>query len=185
MPLPTQVVEKLAREPVKTPGWSGGILFYSGGLLAIVIALYLILVAVYTPILNAEISGAQNQINKLNQSISAEDQQKIIAYYSEIQNLKTLVDKHTAFAGFLGWLESRTQANVAYVTFSFASGNQVMLGGTARTEADLNQQMAIFQSDPEVKSVSLSNVTLPPTGGALQFNLSLLMNPAVFLAQHP
>ncbi|MDE2019195.1 MAG: hypothetical protein KGJ13_02480 [Patescibacteria group bacterium] len=185
MPLPTQVVEKLAREPVKTPGWSGGILFYSGGLLVIVIALYLGLAAVYTPILNAQISGTQNQINQLNQSISSADQQKILAYYSELSNLKNLVNKHTAFANFLSWLESRTEANVSYTGFSFASGNQVTLNGTAKTTADLNQQMAIFQSDPEVKSVSLSNVIMPVAGGIPQFNLSLLMNPAIFSAQHP
>lgn len=183
MPLPTQVVEKLSREPLKTPGWSGGILFYSGGLLAVVFVIYCGISFVYAPILRAQISGTEDQINKLNESISSADQSKLITYYSQIANLRSLVKNHSFFSPFLTWLETHTEGNVSYATLNFSTGNQVALTGSAKTQADLNQQIAIFQSAPEVKAVSISNVTLVPAVNLWQFSVSLVMQPSVFAWQ--
>src|ERR1039458_8369416 len=98
MPLPQQVVEKLSHEPIKTPGWSGGILFYAGALLAVVIAIYLGLSFVYGPILRTQISSTQSQIDALNKSISASDQQKLATYYSQISNLRSIMQNHVFFS---------------------------------------------------------------------------------------
>ena len=59
---------------------------------------------------------------------------------------------------FFSWLEKNTEANVYYQSFALASGHQVTLGGIAATEADVNQQVAIFENAPEVSSVTISNV---------------------------
>ena len=55
------------------------------------------------------------------------------------------------------------------------------LSGTATSEADVNQQVAIFENSPEVSSVTVSNVTGPSLlGGGWTFSVTLIMNPSVF-----
>lgn len=180
MPLPQQVVEKLSREPIKTPGWSGGILIYAGALLGIVIALYIALAFVYAPILRARISSTQDQITALNKSISATDEQKLAVYYSQVTNLRSIIQKHVFFSPFLSWLETHTETGVSFGTLNYTTGNQVTFSGTALKQTDVNQQVAVFQSAPEVQTVSISNLSFSPIDNTWQFNVSLVMQPSIF-----
>ncbi len=183
MPLPQQVVEKLSREPIKTPGWSGGVLFYSGVLLAVVVVIYAGLSFVYAPILNARIAGAESKISALSNTISASDEQQLATYYSQISNLRLLIQNHIVLSPFFAWLEGHTEANVSYANLNFSAGNQVALTATALTEADVNQQVAIFQAAPEVKMVNVSNLSFVATNNMWQFSVSLVMQPSMFTWQ--
>jgi uncharacterized membrane protein YvbJ len=87
MPLPQQVVEQLSRESSRTPGWSSGIILFSGTVFGVVLLVYLGLTFGYTPYLNAQISQANDQIKKLDQSVSADDQTKLATFYSQVTNL--------------------------------------------------------------------------------------------------
>jgi hypothetical protein len=53
----------------------------------------------------------------------------------------------------------------------------------AASEADVNQQVAIFENSPEVSSVTVPNVTAPQLlGNGWTFSVTLIMNPSVFEA---
>src|ERR1035441_315975 len=112
MPLPQQVINQLSREPSETPGWSGGILLFSGALLLIILAVYFGMIFAYEPYLNGEISSVQSQIATLGQTISPGDQANLIAFYSQIANLQSLLHNHVIFSQFLSWLEQNTEAHV-------------------------------------------------------------------------
>ena len=184
MPLPQQVINQLASEPAQTPGWSSGVIFFCAGLLIVVLAIYFGMTLGYEPYLNSQIASTQSQVATLSQSIPSQDQAGLIAFYSQISNLKTLLKQHILFSQFLSWLEQNTEANVYYASFSFASGNQITFTGNAKTEADINEQAAIFQSSPQVEKFSLSNVGVSSAGGGgFQFSGTLLMNPSVFIEQ--
>jgi hypothetical protein len=183
MALPQQVVEQLSRESEKTPGWSSGILFFSGGILMLVIVAYLGLTFGYQPYLNGGIEQARSQISSLNQSISSADQAKLLAYYSQIANLNTIVVGHVFFSQFLAWLEANTEANVYYGSLDFTSGRQATLATLAKTQADVNQQIAIFESSPDVSAVSVPNVAFSPSAGMWSFGATLTLKPSLFLWQ--
>jgi hypothetical protein len=182
MPLPQQVINQLSREPAETPGWSAGVIFYSAALFAIVLVIYFGMTLVYEPYLNKQVSDIENKVATLSQSISSQDQANLITFYSQISNLQTLLASHVLFPQFLSWLEQNTEANITYTAFSFGSGNQITFAATAVTEADVNQQIAIFQASPEVQSVVVSNVGAATSGGGFQFSVTLLMNPSIFIA---
>ncbi len=182
MPLPQQVINQLSREPAETPGWSTGIIFFSGALLVIVLAVYFAMILFFEPHINTQISNIDSQVQTLSQSISSQDQTNLLTFYSQISNLQSLLAHHVLFSQFLTWLEQNTETNVAYTSFSFSSGNQISLTATAASEADINQQIAIFQASPEVENVVISNVSAASTGGGFQFSATLLMNPSVFIA---
>jgi superoxide dismutase len=183
MPLPEKVIEQLGREPPKTPGWSFGIISFAGGIFFIVLINYLGLVFGYEPYLNKQVTGQQDQINQLNQSISADDQTKLINFYSQLSNLKSVLRDHTLTTQFFSWLEKNTEANVYYGSFSLTAGSQVAIVGNATTEADVNQQIAIFEASPEVQKVSVSNVSAAPSGNGWTFNATLTMKPSIFTTQ--
>jgi len=179
MPLPEKVIEQLGREPAKTPGWSFGLIMFSGTILFIVVVIYVGLVFGYEPYLSTQVSAKQDQITQLSQSISADDQAKLINFYSQISNLKTLLRNHVSGSQLFSWIEKNTQAKVYYQSFGLAPGNLLTLSAVAPTQADVDQQIAIFEASPEVTKVSVSSVATAPSGGIL-FNVTLLLSPTIF-----
>lgn len=187
MPLPQQVVEQLGQTPEPSHRVAGGALWFAGGLLLFVALLYAGISFVYTPYVNGQISSLQNSVAQENASISNGQEQQLIGFYSQITNLRQILANHVYATKFLSWLESHTEANVYYQGLTLSSGYKVTLKGVAKTEADVNQQLAIFESAPDVVSSNVSNVApVSQTGGVLRsgfaFNVTLTMKPSTFLS---
>jgi hypothetical protein len=180
MALPQQVVEQLNQGSRRTPGWSSGILLFSGSILFIILLVYAGLQFGYEPYLNAQLSSFDSQVQKLGQSISASDQANLVTFYSQINNLQSLIKNHVFFSQFLTWLEQHTEANVYYTNMVFSSGAQVALVGIAGNAADVSEQIAAFEAAPEVAAVSLSNVAYSSSVNGWIFNVVLTMHPSVF-----
>jgi len=183
MPLPERVIEQLGQDAPQTQGWALGALFFSGGILFLTIAIYLGLTVGYEPYLQSQLTNVQNQVNTLGNSVSASEQSQLINFYSQIANLQTLLQQHVVSSQFFSWLEQNTEANVHYQSLAMTQGDQVTLLGAAANEADVNQQIAIFENSPEVSSVTISNVSAPTLlGSGWTFSVTLVMNPSIFLA---
>lgn len=181
MALPQQVVEQLNQGSRRTPGWSSGILLFSGSILFIVLFIYAGLRLGYEPYLNAQLSSVEGQVQKVGQSVSAADEARLITFYSQINNIQSLIQGHVFFSQFLTWLERTTEANVYYTSMFFTSGNQITLTGVARTSADVAEQIAALEASPQVSSVALSDSALASSGTSWNFNVILTMRPSVFL----
>jgi hypothetical protein len=182
MPLPQQIINQLVREPAETRGWLLGAMLFAGGLLLLVLAIYFGMVFAYEPYLSKKIANTESQIATLSQSIPSGDEAGLISYYSGIINLRTLLQQHVAFSQFLAWLEKNTQSNVFYSQFSFGAENQIAITGNAKTQADLTQQIAIFESSPKVQKAVVSNVGISGATGLWQFTATLIMDPSVFVS---
>lgn len=185
MALPQQVIDRLSKEPPKTPGWSFGLIIFSGAIFFITIFIYFGLILGYEPYVNSQIDSLSSQIAILTKTISGDDQAKLITFYSEITNVKNSLANHVVFSHFFSWLEKNTEANVYFSRVSFSSINQIALAGSAKAEADVNQQIAIFEVAPEVKTVTVSTVSLSDTTGLWQFSVTLVMNQASVLRALP
>lgn len=186
MPLPEKVIEQLGREPTSTQGWAVGALLFSGGLLFLALLIYAGLSFGYEPYLQSRLTSEQNQMNALSQSIPASQQTQLIDYYSQIANLQSLLQTHVSAPEFFSWLEKNTEANVYYQSFTLTSGDQIALTGVGSTEADVNQQIAIFENSPEVSSVSVSNVSAPELlQSGWNFSLTLIMDPSTLSGVAP
>ena len=185
MPLPQQVVEQLEKEPAPSRGRGAGALVFSGGVLLFVALLYAGIAFGYAPYVNAQISSLNVRLSTVNASISSAQEQQIIDFYSQITNLQSILSRHTSMTRFLSWLEKNTEANVYYENMSVAGGDKVSLQGVAKTEGDINQQIAIFEASPQVadavvSSISPATQTGAATASALSFNVTLTMQPSVF-----
>jgi len=74
------------------------------------------------------------------------EERQIVSFYSQIANLKAALANHVYASQFLVWLQNNTEANVYYQNLALSSGSRVTLKGIAKTEADVNQQIAVFES---------------------------------------
>ena len=181
MALPQKVLEQLGREPPRTPGWAGQFLMFSGTLFFIAIFVYVGLVFGYRPYLVSEVRKLQDQINVFIEQIPAEEQGKIINFYSQLLNLRSLLSNHAVSSHFFGWVEDNTQANVYYDRFDLnLRTRELRLGGAGKSMEDLNQQFAIFSSRSEVERMNITSVAF--SNNAWRFDMSLVFTPGYFRA---
>lgn len=185
MTLPQQVVDRLSKEPTQTPGWSFGLLLFSGAIFFLSLVVYFGLAWGYGPYLDSQLAQLKAKSETLAKSIPAEDQAKFIAFYSRVANVKAALTNHVVFSRLLSWLEKNTQANVYYSRIAFSGGNQIALTGLARTVADANQQAAIFETAPEVKTMSFTGISFSDANRLWQFPVMLTMDPVSTLRGSP
>lgn len=178
MPLPEEVINKLSNERLAAPGWSTGLLWFAWGALALSLVLYAGITFAYEPYLNSQISTTTSELAKVSQSIDSKQEATLLSRYSQLAHVQSMLAGRTAFSPVLTWLSKNTQANTYYTSLSF-SENRLLLDALARTEADLAQQIAIFEADPDVQSVNVSNLSLANISGYVQTNITLLLKPSL------
>lgn len=179
MALPEKVLEQLAREPPKTPGWAGQFLTFSATIFFLALFIYAGTVYGYRPYLGSKVDELKGQLQLAGQQIPVEEQAKIANFYSQVVNLGTLLRGRTFVSGIFAWFEKNTQVNIYYNRFNLnVPNNQLSLGGIAKTVEDANQQFAIFQSRPEVGRINVD--TIVSAAGVWQFDITIFFAPDYF-----
>ena len=156
-----------------------GLISFSGGILLITLVLWAGLQFVYKPYFDSQTQAIEKQIADQNSQISASDQTTIINFYSELANLRQLLRTHVTTTNLLTWLGQNTEQNTYFSAFSFANGGTVTFTANARTEADANQQIAIFENSPQVKSLTVSGVAQGSGNSYWQFSVTLSLDPSI------
>lgn len=180
MALPQSVLERMSREPVGTPGWSGGLIFFSATVLLLSLFVYAGLEYGYKPKLTQDIADLDIQIKNFSQKVTVEDQEKITSFYSQLSNAKKLLENHIVVSPVFNWIQNVTNNNVYYTKFALTVDNrQLALGGAARSMADVTNQVALFQRQPNVEKVGLGSVGVDQTG-SWKFDMTLTFSKNFF-----
>lgn len=173
MPLPEQIMNRINREQAATPGWSSQLLMFSGTVFFISLAVYFGMVFGYQPYLQGQVAVLDNQIASYSKQIAPEEQNKLISFYSQIANLQGVLKNHIVSSQIFDWLEKNTETNIYYTKFDFLSANnQIILSGVSKTADDFLKQMVVFQNNPVVERISISNFNLVKSG-SWEFDISL------------
>jgi hypothetical protein len=180
MPLPQQVIEQLGRETPHSQGWAWSALLFCGGMLFLTVAIWVGLKFGAERYWTSQVTKDHDAVNAASASVSAAEQAQIVDFYSQTANLNSALASHQFTSQFFPWLEQNTEANIYYQTFQLASGGKVTLKGVARTEADVNEQLAIFEATSTVTSVAVSGVSVAQAGTGYVFNMTLTMSPSIF-----
>lgn len=176
MALPTQEIERLTRGKSAEQGSYKQLLLLAGSLFAISLIIYLGLSYGYEPYLNGQKDDLDMQIQEFSKKIPQEDQTKLVSFYSQLANVKTLLGKHPMTSKAFDWLERNTQANTYFTKLTFnVPTSQLTLLGNSRSPQDAAEQAAIFESQPEVLRLNLNNLAVSP-GGGWQFNMTIFMD---------
>lgn len=177
MAMPTQEIEKIVRGPAAAQGSYKQLMVLSGSLLAISLVFYFGLTLGYEPYLKGQVTALDSQIQDFAKQTPVAQQAQLISFYSQLVNLKTLLDRHPSTLNLFNWLEKNTQANTYFTKFSFnGTTYQVSLSGVSKTSDDVAMQAAILEAQPEVLRMNLNNLS-PAESGGWQFNMTVFISP--------
>ncbi|MEK7187818.1 MAG: hypothetical protein AAB691_03155 [Patescibacteria group bacterium] len=181
MALPSKVVDQLSRAPARTPGWSSRVLLFSATFFILSFGIYLGIQFGYKPYLENQIAGLEKEIADFSKQVPERDQDELISFYSQLDNLSTLLKKQSMPSKSFSWLEENTNVNVQLVSFVFNGTNKTMtLGGQARSIVNLGEQLNRFKSQSLVKSSQLTQLSLDQKSGVWTFSITLTMTPSFF-----
>jgi hypothetical protein len=142
-------------------------------------ALYLGMTLGYKPYLNSQISGLDQKISQLSQSIDEGQQKKLISFYSQLINIDGLLKTRSETSKFFDFLEKNTSGKVYYESADLSAAEKtVKLEGVAASYSVLAEQMEIFRRAPEIKGISLDNSSVGESG--IDFSAKLSLNEKIF-----
>jgi hypothetical protein len=173
---PNELVLSPERAAVGAP-WK--LFVFSLIFLGAVIGSYAGLIFGYRPYLNSRIEAVQAQIDDLATSVSAEEQADLLRFYSQIVNLKTLLDSHVTFSKFFPFLERRTNNRVSFdVMFVNSATRELVLEGVAENFSILSEELQSLHQAPEIADYTLNQSQL--ADGRVRFRISAEIPPALF-----
>jgi uncharacterized protein YpmB len=165
MALPQQVIDNLSNEKQETPKSFSGLITFSIGMFILLVVIYLGIIFGYDPYLNSQLSQTDTQMNNLVKSIPGDQQASLLKFYSGLSNVQVLLKNHTAFSPFFTWLEKNTESNVYYTNLSISSQQKISLTVNAKSQSDMEQQIAIFEKSPDISNFSISSINSSQQSG--------------------
>lgn len=131
----------------------------------------------YESYLDSRAGDLDNQLGQLSNSVSQEDQQRFIGFYSQIANLKIILSQHVSSANIFQFLEKNTLPQVFYSGAKFKAGNGVLeLTGRTPSLQFLAQQLSQFEQAPQVGSATLKSTAFNQSG-SVDFTMLLAFQP--------
>ena len=145
-------------EPESLPvGWPWRFFSVSLIIFSATLLVYLGLVFGYKPFLNSNIQTIDAEIGKLSQTVTKEDQEQFIKFYSQLTNLKLLLDNHSVSSKVFSALEQMTNQKVFYRSATLKIPEQELeLDGVAESYGVLSEQLEAFTQSGGVERFILS-----------------------------
>jgi hypothetical protein len=136
----------------------------------------------YQSYLEEQVKATDTELAGLAEKISADQQDHFITLYSQITNLKGVLDKHQFTANALPVLEKNVASGVIFTSAKMdADTLSLELTGITPVFETLAAQMLVLEKAPEVASVALEKVNL--ASGNVNFSLALTFKPEAFVKQ--
>lgn len=169
-PIGTQ--EQFITEPISV-GLPWRLLVFSIVLFGLSIFIYIGLSIGYESYLDSKSEALDKQLTQLSNSVSEQDQQQFIVFYSQLTNLKKVIGDHAFSGNVFSFLEANTLPQVFYTESEYNSvAAQIALSGEASSLQMLAAQLAQFNKAPGVTKTSLSSLSFSPRG-TVSFSLDV------------
>jgi len=133
----------------------------------------------YEKYLDGELSKINTNISALSSSVE-QKQQEYVNFYSQVINLKTVIQKRNFTGNIFSFLEKNTVNSVFYTDAQMdSSQNKLSVKGFAKSLGDVSQQIAVFENDKNnITNVVLDGVNIQ--SGGVVFSLSIYFNQSFF-----
>lgn len=180
MALPQKAIEQLSRDPVRTPGWSSRLLMFTSAVFFLSVAIGLGVRFGYIPILQKQLVAVKKEIADFETRTPLAEQEKIITFYSQIENLKNLIRTQNLASAFFPWLESKTHTSVSFKSLRLDPvKKEAQLQGNARSLRDVAEQLAAIEYVPEVQSIQFGSASFSEKD-FWSFGVTIIFKPAFF-----
>lgn len=162
-------------EPEKLPvGWPWR-LFTASFVIFLAAALtYVGLIWGYEPYLNSQIKKRDIEIEQLAQTVSKEKQEEFIRFYSQMSNLKELLNKHNLASKAFSLLEKMTNQKVYYTNaYLKVDERTIEVDGVSDSYGVLAEQLEAFHQTGDVERHMLNQSQLRE--GRVRFKATLTL----------
>lgn len=155
--------EQFVREQISV-GLPWHLLIFSIFLFGFSIFIYFGLRVGYESYLSARDAELDKKIEDLSKQVSKEDQQNFIGFYSQLANLKKILENHKFSANVYGFLERNTLPLVYYYEAEFLLEEGTFeLKGRADSLETLVAQLSLFDRAPELEKIVLEQMSFEGT----------------------
>lgn len=177
-PATNNISEQFINEQIPV-GLPWRLLIFSAFLLGFSIFIYFGLRIGYESYLDTQTKDLDKKFNQLASQVSQDDQKHFINFYSQLVNLKKVLEKHRFSSNVYSFLEKNTLPTVFYYEADFiVKENILRLRGQADSAETLAQQLNAFDQAKELKSAVLDQMTFEK--GPVGFNLTLTFDQEFF-----
>lgn len=160
-------------------GWPWRLLLFSILLQAFFIFLYASITFGYAPYLKSKITQKEKEIEKVGASVKEEDRLNFVSFYSQLINLRRILDNHVNITPALIFLEQNTNKKVRFTSVDIGTERKdLRLNGLAASYETLVQQLTAFDQSPLVEKTVLENSKADKDG--IRFSLNVTLSPKVF-----
>lgn len=161
-------------------GWPWRLLVFSIVIFAFTAFAYLGLHFGYLNYLENTVKSLDQSLADLASSVGVEKQQKFVGIYSQLVNLKTVLDQHPYTSNALKFLEANVLPPVYFTEATVQAPESVLLlRGVTNSFDNLAAQVSVFQRATGVVGILLSNVSIQ--GGNIGFEVDVSFDPSYFL----
>ncbi|MCP6720198.1 MAG: hypothetical protein KJI72_02675 [Patescibacteria group bacterium] len=133
----------------------------------------------YNSYIDTRTGDLDEKIGNLSGQVSQEEQQSFINFYSQLVNLKKVLDRHDFTASIFSFLEKNTLGKISYIDADFTVlDSSLTLKGAAASSESLINQLTLFDESLEVDRVVLNQMNSSKDG--VTFGVTLFFNPDFF-----
>jgi len=161
-------------------GWPWRLFSFSAILFALALFSFFGLEYGYVPYLDKEIKKQDQLLAELNNSIPSEQRDSFVLFYSQLSNLKNVLNGHLSASGvFAQILEKDTHPKVYFSTAGLSvPERKLVIEGFAASYGVLSEQLAAFDKDPLIERYLLEQSQY--SDGLVQFKVDLTLATKVF-----
>ncbi len=171
--------EQFVTEPLSV-GFPWRLLVFSIVLFGLSIFIYIGLSVGYESYLDSKSNTLDQELAKLSNSVSEQDQQQFIVFYSQLTNLKKILADHDFGGNIFSFLEANTLPQISYNEAKYNSGaSLVSITGEASSLQMLAAQLAQFNKASGVSRTALSSLSFSPRG-TVSFSVDIVFVPDFF-----
>ena len=157
-------------------GWPWRLMFFSVFIFIFSLFIYFGLRFGYNNFLDDNLIVLEENISQLSSEVTEEDQERFINFYSQLVNLKTVLEEHPFGSNVFNFLEKNTVITVSFDQANVSITERTLsLSGQTDSIKTLAQQLAVFEQSPEVERAVLRNISLDI--GRVGFNFTLTFKP--------
>lgn len=184
MPFQSALEEQLKKGEQLSVGWPWRLLTLMVVVFSLSIFIYIGMIFGYKPYLNTQVRKFKNEIAFLNQSIDKTKQKQLISLYSQFANVQKLIDARGATSKIFDLIEKNTYSSVRYNNLTVdVNGREIIIDGAAPDYKTLVKEITLFDSLPEIESVTLNNAKISDSEKGLseiKFGLKLKLSQDFF-----
>ena len=149
-------------EPERLPvGWPWRLFVAAFAVFLATVLGYIGITFGYQPYLREQIQQKTNEIEQLSASIPKADQDQFINFYSQLVNLKSILDSHVVASPIFVFLERVAHPRVYFANagVKFREG-ELELNGLAESYVAITEQLEVFNQTPEIDRFVISQTQL-------------------------